>query len=757
MRADRRKKLDFEFDQLPQPSAAKLGIKSVAEDPVPLAEGAKDRVAIVVAHGMGQQVEFETLDQVVSGLEHAGGDWKRTAPLRPRNVRIGGESLRRVETRFEHKDGGRREVHLYEAYWAPATEGRVKIADVAAFVAAGGMNGVVNGGGVFRRWIFDAEVVFGRRPGTTATLLLALAALAALATMNLIAGAVLVGKPWMADALAHALAEALVVVFAAVIVVVASLWAARAARKPVLAALREGKTPAVAGIPTSGMRVFALALGLTGAYLVATASILVAGAWRGEGVGPGARLAVGGALALALAHAFAWSARGSVRASEAQAETQEERPAGLANARSKATAAIVLTGLALAALVAIALMATLPPSRPILPLEADSMTWAGLVASVVSVLVAIGAAVASGRAQQDAAQLVFDGEKERPREHPKESRYKGLGGWAAAGSVLGLFAMTAGAFHVRAVLDSYVVAWGVSSDLRIGASLAAILLAATALALVAAVGRGFFKVAWRALVLAALLAIGFVVGAYATPDPLRGVALVAWGVVAGVAVLAGRFLVQYVGDVAAYVSPHTLDRFEELRKEIKRRAKVVFDAVYSAGETRDGKTAFAYEKVLVVGHSLGSVVVYDALNGCLVQDELARRPDPSVEAPADAKLKWRAVAQRTKLLLTFGSPLDRTAFVFATQRASTVETREALAMIVQPMAHRLDVRARIPWVNVWARGDILGSELSFYDAPALPPDHRVKNMEDELATTPLASHSELWENALVWEQVKARL
>ena len=60
-----------------------------------------------------------------------------------------------------------------------------------------------------------------------------------------------------------------------------------------------------------------------------------------------------------------------------------------------------------------------------------------------------------------------------------------------------------------------------------------------------------------------------------------------------------------------------------------------------------------------VGRSLGSVIVYDVLNRLVNEDEAI-----------GCSLK---VVARTPLLLTFGSPLDRTAFLFAVQRQNTGE------------------------------------------------------------------------------------
>ena len=104
---------------------------------------------------------------------------------------------------------------------------------------------------------------------------------------------------------------------------------------------------------------------------------------------------------------------------------------------------------------------------------------------------------------------------------------------------------------------------------------------------------------------------------------------------------------------------------------------------------------------MVVGHSLGSVVAYDVLNRLLI-DHLVK-PDTAPE-----------IAKRTRLFLTFGSPLDKTAFIFGAQGAGT-EAREALAASVQPLISDAQVRPR--WVNIYSTWDIISGLLDFYDLP----------------------------------------
>lgn len=260
--------------------------------------------------------------------------------------------------------------------------------------------------------------------------------------------------------------------------------------------------------------------------------------------------------------------------------------------------------------------------------------------------------------------------------------------------------------------------------------------------------------AWKALFVPAWIAVGIAIaaaiacgggilvllalnqGPFFTPPP----AWLVWALWGGLflASLAVRSLfIAYVGDIAAYVSPQALDRFTEIRSDIKKAVSRVAEAVYSAREP-DG--SFTYDRIAFVGHSLGSVVAYDTLNGLIKEDNLG----------AD-----RNAAKRTCLLLTFGSPLDKTAFIFATSASKTTETREALATLSQPMI--LDAKNRpFPWVNVYSRADVISGALDLYHPlDGSPP--RVTNIVDAEATTPLAAHNEYWENDLVWTTLRDAL
>jgi hypothetical protein len=207
-----------------------------------------------------------------------------------------------------------------------------------------------------------------------------------------------------------------------------------------------------------------------------------------------------------------------------------------------------------------------------------------------------------------------------------------------------------------------------------------------------------------------------------------------WGIEIGAAVIIRWMLVEYPGDVVAYVAAHSVSKFWELRQQIWQLAMKVARVVYRA-QTADRKSPL-YDKIIMVGHSLGSVIAYDVLNGLLIEDGFLANP-------VDA-------ANRTRMFLTFGSPLDKTAFLFRTQADIKSPVREVAAAAVQPMIQDYKFRPK-EWVNLWSHADIISGELNFYDDTANMTNggpRRVCNKKDPEARTPLAAHMEYWNGNL---------
>lgn len=211
----------------------------------------------------------------------------------------------------------------------------------------------------------------------------------------------------------------------------------------------------------------------------------------------------------------------------------------------------------------------------------------------------------------------------------------------------------------------------------------------------------------------------------ARPTVGDGVPMTRFIVIAGIAFLTSyilrSFFIQYLGDVVVYLSGHAVSRFDEIRTAIQTIGVKVGRAVYGSPQ---------YATCVLVGHSLGSVVAYDLYNRLVNEQPAARR-----------------VRERTALFLTFGSPLDKTAFVFRSQSAKDADVREALAGAIQPVIADPDNRPR-RWVNVWSTLDWISGPVDYYHEP--PPAPRfVENLEDPDARIPLVAHTHYWANSLL--------
>ncbi len=202
-----------------------------------------------------------------------------------------------------------------------------------------------------------------------------------------------------------------------------------------------------------------------------------------------------------------------------------------------------------------------------------------------------------------------------------------------------------------------------------------------------------------------------------------------------------NFLVEFAGDVAAYVAPYKVSTFEEIRRAIQERGRRVARFIYAATDPKSGLPL--YDEVFVVGHSLGSVLAYDTLN-----DSINRDINESGWEPGSAVDAYR-VLDRTKLLLTFGSPLDKTAFVFRTQKTEReIDVREALAGAQQPLILSYAKR-RVRWINLWSPSDWISGSIGYYDSPQPLPGQAVCNIENPGSKRPDRAHTQYWSGPLV--------
>jgi hypothetical protein len=190
------------------------------------------------------------------------------------------------------------------------------------------------------------------------------------------------------------------------------------------------------------------------------------------------------------------------------------------------------------------------------------------------------------------------------------------------------------------------------------------------------------------------------------------------------------FLIEYAGDVAAYISPFKDSKFDSIRTEIQQIGLKVGRVIYGFDKVPGVPR---YERVMVVGHSLGSVLAYDTLNALINTD---------LTSPKDDR---REVVARTSHLITFGSPLDKTAFLFRNQSNHVKDPlREQMAAGFQPLILDYAFRSRLQWINLWSPMDVISGSLDYYDFKNAPGYRPVVNRVDPGAWIPFVAHVQYW-------------
>ncbi len=601
------------------------------------AAGAEEKRAIWIVHGMGQQIPFETLDSITEGLISVGTAHGNQG-IRPRyrTVRIGDQVAQRVELDVKNGEGKKLELHLYEAYWAPRTEGVIHLRETIAFLFGGGWRGLLNSLKTFERAMFGEMATFPRRWRSVIEILLVLAILLSLVVIN----AVIVGA------------------------------------------------------------------GAANYNLPGARSVIDPNAWGGLTAAASALTSV--ALTFAVILFLAVVCKPPVlQAREMFQAYVNRRPGG------RTTSVLSLLSRILQAV------------------------WKFRTITVLSWLGFLGTALWVVYTGLCLSLILWSNEK----------MLDWLPGWLR-GTIAAL--LKSPGFRSFLLLDLPPrQLQGFSTALVLGCVLLFVLAllfrrVTSSLRKTVWITVPFF-VACFALHLTALFS-PFVQrywarrfpGFFAFLDSWFGAPGWVWPFLIVFGYLVRTLIVQYVGDVAIYVTHNQLDRFDKLRQEIKGIALKSATAVYRAAN--DAANGFEYSKIAVAGHSLGSVIAYDTLNRLLTEDSLL-----------NGRLE---VTDRTAAFITFGSPLDKIAFFFTNRGKSSAHTRERLAATVQPLIQSYSKFRKFPWINVYSRNDVICGSLELFD---LPPDGRpanalaVENLRDPYASVPLVAHVQYWQNPLVWE------
>jgi hypothetical protein len=168
-------------------------------------------------------------------------------------------------------------------------------------------------------------------------------------------------------------------------------------------------------------------------------------------------------------------------------------------------------------------------------------------------------------------------------------------------------------------------------------------------------------------------------------------------------------LTKYLADVAVYTTADAKSKNFEARTKILNGSTEALASLLKR-----------YERVVLAGHSLGSVIAYDTI------DELLT----SATATGDTHEQGITLADLKKLagLITFGSPLDKIYYFFRTRVSPKQAIRAQILSMLHPFRKKPSGRDygtfkftySIPdlpmqWLNVWSPVDPVSGFLHFYD------------------------------------------
>lgn len=619
-------------DKFEGPGEPSGGIAKLAASPEAVDGTSREKRAVWVVHGMGQQIPFETLDSLANGILDVLPNPTQIKP-RLRTVKIADQVLQRVELDVDgiNKDAAgqplkRYELHLYETYWAPKTEGVAQLTDVVSFLWDGGLRGILNSVKSFQRAMFGGMATFSIRWLTPLWLCLTLLILVALTAIN--------------------------------------------AMVLVSAAAQTGLAP-LAFLKTHWPQLTALASCMVAVAFSFGAVLFVADLGKPQELTTPWRIVVGG---------FCWIAM----------------------------IYTILNILGIAALMTVML-------------HAD---WLGDNAAASSASTAITHTCITGA---NSSQGWIEGARNWVVCLFDKMPHAKLQGFSTL--IILIASLLVGATMIaRAVLRS--------SEQRLQGHWLFIILSVLTFVLNVAAFFGSVLILRRYFE-------GWIFSSWV--NFLANPAWV-WPFLILFSAKVREIMVQYVGDVGIYVRPNKLDRFDAVRSEIKEAARSVVSALFRSYELKaqpGSASEFQYDKIALVGHSVGSVIAYDTLNRLMLDDWLC-----------EGALQ---VAERTATMVTFGSPLNKTAFLFTIQGKDTLHIRERLASTVQPLIMSYPKFRKLKWINVYSRNDIVSGDLKFYDLPGYQddpvPDVAVQNVKDRDAAVPLVAHVAYWKNKTVWKEL----
>jgi hypothetical protein len=203
-----------------------------------------------------------------------------------------------------------------------------------------------------------------------------------------------------------------------------------------------------------------------------------------------------------------------------------------------------------------------------------------------------------------------------------------------------------------------------------------------------------------------------------------------------------KVFVEYLGDVEVYTSGSDLGRNQEIRREIIEQTSnklgyILYGETWSrsAPERRQSD----YHEVVIVGHSLGSVIAYDVL--C----DMLRKEGGNDAVRARARIRH---------LFTVGSPLDKIWYFFRERPdPSTIIHQGILARLKGVKASGIDDSplSDLSWTNLWCWTDWVSGPLQMYG-------DQIENAHiPSLAWLPLVNHVKYWTSVDVMRRIGERV
>jgi len=205
--------------------------------------------------------------------------------------------------------------------------------------------------------------------------------------------------------------------------------------------------------------------------------------------------------------------------------------------------------------------------------------------------------------------------------------------------------------------------------------------------------------------------------------------------------LAGTFKNQleknFMGDLVRYLD------MDPRSKHYETRQKIINGAVEELCALMDDE----YQQIIIAGHSLGSVIAYDALNRIILQINAGKIEESK--------------AKKITGLVTFGSPLDKIAFFFREYVSSekTIQRKILADMHTFRTCSLLKgakdiedpdpffVFPEVRWLNFYHTQDLISGKLDLYELE----NQRLRgagskdgNILIDLEVSKLAAHNSYW-------------